>query len=93
MHVRSQRRLDIVENPGMNLAQNWADPMLLAPIIHFSKLSVSPCYSDLRISLLRFHHALCGHAPLLSHHQLSCKRWDNPSVFAVLAVEVSLLSC
>ena len=29
VHVRSQRGLDIVENPGINLAQNWADPRKL----------------------------------------------------------------
>ena len=55
----------------------------LAPMTHFSQLWVSPCSSNLRITLSRFHHVPYGHGQLLSHCHAGCKCRGNPSAFAI----------
>lgn len=56
---------------------------LLALMTHFSQLWVSPCSSNLRITLSRFHHVPYGHGQLLSHCHAGCKCRGNPSAFAI----------
>ena len=56
---------------------------LLAPMTYFSRLWVSPCSSNLRITLSRFHHVPYGHGQLLSHCHAGCKCRGNPSVFPI----------
>lgn len=49
--VRSHKRLDIVENPGMDFAQNWADPRKLLTSDGFWGLGASTTASTLLLEI------------------------------------------